>query len=1025
MSPLFTPGDLVSARGRDWVVLPGTTEHGILARPLDGDAEYDTLILPAERPRPSGFAAPRLPERHSTTTPQGTDAIGDFASAQLLRTALRVTATSSAGPFRSLSGIAVQPRQYQLVPLMLALRMETVRLLIGDDVGIGKTVEAALIAKELLEQGTVTRLSVLCSPALAEQWQRELRDKFGLDAQLVLPSTAERLQRGIEDDVSLFTRYPYTVVSTDFIKQSTRRGVFLRTCPELLIVDEAHGCVGTGPGHQQRYELLKALAEDPTRHLILVTATPHSGERTAFAKLTGLLNPELATLDPTIPGHRDRLARHLVQRRRRDVRSFLGEDTPFPEDRELREVEYRLDEPYRRFVADVITFARTQVRHSNGELRQRMSWWSALALLRCVLSSPEAGHATLTTRAAVADAHTTEEADRLGREEIYELADDESLEGVDAIPGTALDDDTAPETATRADAAHRAALRAFARRAKDLADPAHDAKLRLLIEEVRALLVDGYDPIVFCRYIPTATYVQRHLAKALERRAQVTAVTGLMPPEAREDVIAELATRPGRQVLVATDCLSEGVNLQERFGAVLHYDLSWNPTRHEQREGRVDRFGQRRRRVRAVTLYTPDTGIDGTVLSVLIRKHRAIADQTGVALPVPKETAEGVVRALTESLLLHGHQAPDQLSFDFGSDAALGAARDQLHREWESAAARESKVPTKFAHSALDPEQVRRELDAVRQALGEPGDIAHFTQEALTAVGAAVRPGTSGFTIQPRTLPPGLRHSLGYFETDDQAAAAATTGRRAPTQATTRGGRSKGGKTRSKTPAGTPDELAFRPDLPVAPGEAALVRTDPAVRAIARYVLDSALDPTVPDRDRPARRLGVLRTSAVPRRTVLLLVRFRFRLTIPGKSTASAKEMVAEDPRVLAWRREETGELHWLDDEATARLLAAVPDSNTNPHLRESQMRRALDELDRPEVRDHLTATSGQLAEQLTTAHQRVRQAAGERGRNLGAAAARRITVTPSGDPDLLGVYVYLPHAAASLDHTADRGATR
>ncbi|MFB6556093.1 MULTISPECIES: helicase-related protein [unclassified Streptomyces] len=1060
MSPRHAPGSLVSARGRDWVVLPGTTDDFVVARPLDGDSELDTLLFPTETADP-GFAAPSLPplpdpdEAVAGELFPGGEDIGDFASASLLRTALRITATSSAGPFRCLSGIAVQPRQYQLVPLMVALRMDTVRLLIGDDVGIGKTVEAALIARELLEQGSAVKLSVLCSPALAEQWQRELHDKFGLDAELVLPSTAARLERGILDpDQTIFDRYPYTIVSTDFIKQRDRRDAFLRTCPDLLIVDEAHTCIGAGAGRQQRYELLKGLAEDPERHLLLVTATPHSGDSDAFSKLTGLLDPKLAALDPTIPAHRDRLARHLVQRRRRDIKSFLGEDTPFPGDRLLREVPYRLDPAYAEFVTDVIGYAREQVRHTDGELRNRMSWWSVLALLRCVLSSPDAAEATLTTRAAVSAARTPQEADRLGRESVLETTDEEAVEGLDAVPGAVLtpqDGLAAAEAAEAAEVAERDTadaseepaadsaatpaapapdpdgtvdrpvvvgratghrpqdphLKAFAKRAAALAGPEHDAKLRLLVDEVTALIDEGYDPIVFCRYIPTARYVRRHLAKELERRVHVEAVTGDLPPEAREKRVAELSARPGRQVLVATDCLSEGVNLQERFSAVLHYDLSWNPTRHEQREGRVDRFGQRSDNVKVVTLYETDTGIDGIVLEVLIRKHRDIARQTGVALPVP-DAGEGVLHALTRSLLLRGRPeavAPDQLALDFGTDEELGRARDELHREWESAAERESKVPTKFAHSALRPQDVENELRALRQVLGDPRDTAVFTRESLAALRAPIRTGPrgAGFTVQADPLPPGLRHALGIYDADDQVAAAARSGR-ASARTVTKG--------RFRTTGG-PRELVFREDLPVPKGEQALVRTDPAVRAVARYVLDSALDPAIRDQDRPARRLGVIRTKVVDIYTVLLLARYRFKLSLPLKNSSRPKELVAEDARVLAWRPDDEGGFEWLDDAETAALLAATPDGNVMPELRHRTMRRALGELELPEVRDHLRQHGQELADQLAAAHLRVREAAGERGRALGAAAARRITVTLAGPADRLGVYVFVPAGGA------------
>ena len=134
----------------------------------------------------------------------------------------------------------------------MALRLEPVRLLIADNVGIGKTIEACVILKELLERGEVSRFAVLCPPHLAEQWQQELSRKFHIEAELVLSSTVQRLERNCRPGESLFERYPYVIVSTDFIKSPHHRGDFIRTCPELVIVDEAHTCTlpegSAGPG---------------------------------------------------------------------------------------------------------------------------------------------------------------------------------------------------------------------------------------------------------------------------------------------------------------------------------------------------------------------------------------------------------------------------------------------------------------------------------------------------------------------------------------------------------------------------------------------------------------------------------------------------------------------------------------------------------------------------------------------------------------------------------------------------------
>lgn len=276
----FQPGSLVSARNREWIVLPLSTAETLYLRPL-GAAEEDATILylPIE-PQPvvgATFAWPTVKQA------------SNHAASQLLRDALQLKLRTGAGPFRSLGNIAVEPRAYQLVPLLMALKLDVVRLLVADDVGIGKTIEAALIARELLDRGEIQRLAVLCPPHLCEQWQRELQDRFHINAAVVRTSTAGRLERGLPAGQSIFDAYPFTVVSLDYIKSDRRRDEFQRACPECVIVDEAHTCTHSGQGKQQRYQLLKGLTENPDRHMILLTATPHSGDEDAFFNLPGLL----------------------------------------------------------------------------------------------------------------------------------------------------------------------------------------------------------------------------------------------------------------------------------------------------------------------------------------------------------------------------------------------------------------------------------------------------------------------------------------------------------------------------------------------------------------------------------------------------------------------------------------------------------------------------------------------------------------------------------------------------------------
>ncbi|MDR0416016.1 MAG: DEAD/DEAH box helicase, partial [Propionibacteriaceae bacterium] len=756
------------------------------------------------------------------------DDLGDYHSASLLRDALRIGFRSTGGPFRSLASLNVDPRPYQYVPLLMALRQETVRLLIADDVGIGKTIEAGLVASELLAQDSAERLAVLCPPSLAEQWQAELREKFGLDAELVLGSTVNRLQRRLRYGESIFERYPITIVSTDFIKVDKRRDDFLRAAPDLIIVDEAHTCVvedggAGGRARTQRFKLLEELSKKSRTHLVLVTATPHSGNEGAFRNLLGLLDPELKTANLASGSGRSGLARHLVQRRRGDIRHYLGADTRFPDDRQTREAPYQLSPKYADLLRAVFAYAQGQVTDKSGShAQQRMRWWSALSLLRSVASSPRAAVETMRTRANTSAAETVKAVDEIGREAIFDLVEDTNAEGDDAAPGA-----MPAESAVRQHPLLDLAKRAEALTVDD------DAKLSKLVSEIKSLLKDGFSPIVFCRFIPTAKYVAERL-RAVFSKTPIQVVTGELAPEDRAARVANLIEdRPDDlRILVATDCLSEGVNLQDGFQAVVHYDLAWNPTRHEQREGRVDRFGQIASTVRAVTVYGQDTGVDGIVMDVLIRKHAQIRQDLGISVPVPNEANERVLAALMEGLMLRG-----QPSAQPTLDDELFAVADR----WSSAAEQERASRTRYAQAAIHPDEVALEVNEARSRMGGFHDVAAFVRSALRAVAADTTPKGADLLLNVESLPVGLKDTL-------QA-------------------------------SGT---LSWAPDLPAPHGAAVMIRTDKRVGALARFVLDGALDSNLRDDWRPARRAGVITTKAVDVMTTLLIVRYRVHLTLPG-----------------------------------------------------------------------------------------------------------------------------------------------
>jgi hypothetical protein len=202
------PGAIVRCRQRQWVVLPSPQADILRLRPLTGlEEETCGIYLPLEQElEPDTFPLP------NPLTLQ------DFQAASLLQDAARLSLRSGAGPFRCLGHLAVSPRPYQLVPLLMALRLEIVRLLISDDVGIGKSIEAGLVARELLDRGEIKRICVLCPPQLCDQWQRELSQKFHIDTVVIRSGTAAKLERGLPGgDHHIFSYYPHIIVSLDYL----------------------------------------------------------------------------------------------------------------------------------------------------------------------------------------------------------------------------------------------------------------------------------------------------------------------------------------------------------------------------------------------------------------------------------------------------------------------------------------------------------------------------------------------------------------------------------------------------------------------------------------------------------------------------------------------------------------------------------------------------------------------------------------------------------------------------------------
>ena len=916
----FSIGNLVRARGREWVVQPESKAEWLRLRPLGGaDDEIIALIpeLEFQPIEPATFPAPN-PEKP-----------GNHAAALLLRDALRLKLRAGGGPFRSFGNIAVEPRAYQLVPLLMALRLTTVRLLIADDVGIGKTIEAGLIVRELMDRGEINRLAVLCPPHLVDQWQSELAERFNLQAVALTSASAARIERDLPHGVSLFDHHHCVVVSLDYIKSERHREHFLTIAPECVIVDEAHTCASSGQGKQLRFELLQRLVADEERHLLLLTATPHSGDEAAFYNLLSLLNPKFAALQHKTSANdplRQELARHFVQRRRKDIDEW-HDTRGFPK-RMTTEITYQLSGAWGQFFDDVQSYCRELAEsvEAAGNGNARLIWYATLALLRCVASSPAAAVKALNTRLAGALDNDTC------------LTDDRLYDGqADDLAGSDLEPPAQWQDVGR--------LQDLIAQAESLSGKSGDPKLAILIEHIKHLLEEGYHPVVFCRYIATAHYVAEQLRKQFPT-ITVESVTGEYTPEEREQRVQAMEEAEQR-LLVATDCLSEGINLQHLFTAVIHYDLAWNPTRHEQREGRVDRFGQQAPQVRCSMLYGQDNPVDGFVLNVILRKAEAIKQELGVLVPMPEDETR-INQALVKAALMkrgESSAAPQQFSlFDFEE---AEEPLKPLQVQWHDALDKAKANRTVFAQRRIRPEEVMPEWEKQQTALGTEEDVRRFVQTACARLNAPLEVGKrNNYKLLPQHFPEVLKQRLA-------------------------------------------DEGIEKPLLL---NFTELHRSHPVVTLLAEHLLEEALLGEKP----LAARCAATVTEAVDVVTTLYLLRLRHQLSYVRRR--QPYQLMAEETVTLAVRGRTQPE--WLLDEQTDNLLKCQPSGNLPVEVMQREVKQALDFIQSQASRVETLAQ--QRAEALLADHRRVREAA----RDVG-----QYSVTPCLPVDIIGVYVLLPDA--------------
>jgi superfamily II DNA or RNA helicase len=590
----FSAGDRVFSRGRPWKVREavhlGQGRISVELEALDSESPASlTLLSPPD-------AIEALASSDLELHARGFESFSGWSSAHRVLAAglIRETGLLSGARF---GRVALEA--YQLAPVLRLLAKPRPSLLVADDVGLGKTIEAGLVLLELMARGRAKRVLVVAPPGLLDQWQQELRERFGLEF-TVLDNAAglAREQTNLPAGIHPWDALPRVLTSIDFLKRETVRRRALRKRWDLVIVDEAHALAESGtpsnPYRTQRFRLGQEL-RDNSRGLVLLTATPHNGYRHSFRSLLELIDPTLATFEGDRKDVERRIDQARVRRMKRQLkrRTADGREEPvFPERHVIGIPVPGLEEGDRELLAEVARYCSGTAKAARGTEVEDLVTFAMQIVKKRALSSRLALATTIRRRLEALQ----KEAAREAPPERSELRDLQA-----GLPQSEVTAERIAERVLRSaipadEKRRKSEVRALKGIRKKLeALPARDPKLEAVLAEIRRVLAEDADEklIVFTEYRDTLTALVERLDADPELRGRYVLLRGGLTRKqrgARQKTFEESGTR----VLLATDAASEGLNLQRRCRRVLHVELPWNPNRLEQRNGRVDRYGQTR-----------------------------------------------------------------------------------------------------------------------------------------------------------------------------------------------------------------------------------------------------------------------------------------------------------------------------------------------------------------------------------------------------------------------------------------------
>jgi superfamily II DNA or RNA helicase len=595
-------------RGVNGTAIGTQAQHLISLTSIEDDALGEELqviweIEPGARalekmelPEPKGFDHPAHLEAFLDAVRWGAASIADTRQLQ--------------SPFRS--GIEIE--SYQLDPVVRAIQMPRVNLLVADDVGLGKTIESGLVVLELMLRHRANRVLVVCPSPLQIKWRDEMLEKFGLEFVIVDSALVKRLRRERGLYANPWTHFPRLITSMDYLKREYPLRVFREAVAraearpgirdfDILIVDEAHNAAPSGGGHfaldSQRTQALREIGKY-FEHKMFLTATPHNGYQESFSALLELLDDQRFARG--VPPDPVQLRAVMVRRLKSEIKKWDGSDK-FPR-RVLEHIAVDYTSEEQRIHALLTQYARLRSEGYRDNPERFATEFVLKLLKKRLFSSPQAFLNTLNRHRASLRKSARYEALTRSAGALASIFDQAEEDYADEAEQQEAESE-ALEAAARA---FRPCAAAETQILNDLAQWVEraaaelDSKARQLIEWLESVVRPGgrwnnERVIIFTEYRDTQKWLHDHLAtRGLKEGGRLELLFGAQETEDRERVKAAFQFDPKDspvRILLATDAASEGIDLQRHCHRLIHYEIPWNPNRLEQRNGRIDRHGQR------------------------------------------------------------------------------------------------------------------------------------------------------------------------------------------------------------------------------------------------------------------------------------------------------------------------------------------------------------------------------------------------------------------------------------------------